>query len=158
MTDKRLLELGIPRRGFLKKTATVAFVAPVVASFSLDGIAEAGSGSFSNQTLSNQCFSNQYYSNQTLGHVESNLITMLEEILAALNSRLVGAGPATSLAEQVLHVLLQVAEGQLSSACNTLQHIVADVHSQQAKLPSGLYNDLLARTQVVQNSLGCVCP
>jgi hypothetical protein len=153
MSDKRLLELGIPRRGFLKKTATVAFVAPVVASFSLDGIAEAGSGSFSNQ-----CFSNQYYSNQTLGHVETNLMSMLDEILTALNLRRVGAGPATSLAQQVLRVLLEVAGGQPSSACDTLQHIVAELHDQQGKLPTDLYNGLLTKATAVQTSLRCVCP
>ena len=58
MSDERLQQLGIPRRGFLKRAGTVAFVAPVVASFGLDGIAEAGSSA---PTLfnPNQCFPNQ---------------------------------------------------------------------------------------------------
>ena len=49
MSDERLRELGIPRRSFLKKAGTVAFVVPVVASFGLDGIAEADTHSFANQ-------------------------------------------------------------------------------------------------------------
>jgi hypothetical protein len=58
MSDERLRQLGIPRRGFLKRAGTVAFVAPVVVSFGLDGVAEAGS-SLPNQINPNQCFPNQ---------------------------------------------------------------------------------------------------
>ncbi len=56
MSDERLQALGIPRRGFLKKAGTVAFVTPVVVSFALDGIAEAGSR---RQFTPNQCHPNQ---------------------------------------------------------------------------------------------------
>jgi hypothetical protein len=59
MSDERLQALGIPRRGFLKRAGTVAFVAPVVVSFGLDGIAEAGGTSLPNQFNPNQCYPNQ---------------------------------------------------------------------------------------------------
>ncbi len=49
MGDERLRELGIPRRSFLKRAGTAAFVVPVVVSFGLDGIAEAKTPSFPNQ-------------------------------------------------------------------------------------------------------------
>jgi hypothetical protein len=58
MSDERLQKLGIPRRGFLKRAGTVAFAAPVVVSFGLDGIAEAGT-SVRNQINPNQCYPNQ---------------------------------------------------------------------------------------------------
>jgi hypothetical protein len=57
MSEQRLRELGIPRRGFLKRAGTIAFVAPVVVSFGLDGIAE---GQNSPRVLNpNQCYPNQ---------------------------------------------------------------------------------------------------
>ena len=42
MTNKRWEELGLTRRDFLRKLAVAGFVAPVVVSFSLDAVAEAG--------------------------------------------------------------------------------------------------------------------
>jgi hypothetical protein len=53
MTQERLNELGIPRRSFLKKSGAV-FVAPVVVSFALDGVAEAQASSMPNQSFPNQ--------------------------------------------------------------------------------------------------------
>jgi hypothetical protein len=53
MTQDRLDELGIPRRSFLKKAGAV-FVAPVVVSFALDGVAEAQASSMPNQSFPNQ--------------------------------------------------------------------------------------------------------
>jgi hypothetical protein len=53
-------ELGLPRREFLKKATAVAFAAPVIVSFALDGIAEADqclpNQGIPNQTFPNQCF------------------------------------------------------------------------------------------------------
>jgi hypothetical protein len=43
MSDERLEELGLERRAFLKKAALAGFVAPVIASFALEGTATAGS-------------------------------------------------------------------------------------------------------------------
>ena len=57
MSDERWQALGIPRRGFLKKAGTIAFVAPVVVSFGLEGTAEAGSSV--RQLNPNQCYPNQ---------------------------------------------------------------------------------------------------
>jgi hypothetical protein len=59
MGDERLEALGIPRRGFLKRAGTVAFVTPVVVSFALEGIAEAGRSALPNQVNPNQCYPNQ---------------------------------------------------------------------------------------------------
>jgi hypothetical protein len=54
VTQERLNELGIPRRSFLKRSAGAAFVAPVVVSFALDGVAEANAASMPNQSFPNQ--------------------------------------------------------------------------------------------------------
>jgi hypothetical protein len=59
MSDKRLEELGLPRRTFLKRLAAAGFVAPVVASFGLDGVAQA------HQYCANQTSQQIYYQNQT---------------------------------------------------------------------------------------------
>jgi hypothetical protein len=58
MSDERLQQLGIPRRSFLKRATTAAFVAPVVVSFGFDGIAEAG-GRAAGIYNPNQCYPNQ---------------------------------------------------------------------------------------------------
>jgi hypothetical protein len=63
MSEERLEKLGIPRRSFLKRLGAAAFIAPVVVSFGLDGIAEADT-SFPNQCLPNQVFPNQCFPNQ----------------------------------------------------------------------------------------------
>jgi hypothetical protein len=71
MSDERIEELGLPRRTFLKRAAAV-FAAPVVASFALDGIAEAHQReeqprqTFANQTArEEQEEPNQTFANQT---------------------------------------------------------------------------------------------
>jgi hypothetical protein len=64
MGDERLDELGIPRRSFLKRAGAAAFVAPVVVSFGLEGMAQAHASSFRNQSCGNQTFSNQFGQNQ----------------------------------------------------------------------------------------------
>lgn len=84
MSDKRLRQLGIPRRSFLKRAGTVAFVAPAVVSFGLDGIAEAGI-SLPNQTNPNQCFPNQacphYSKTITGGHIGALTIKKGQSVL-----------------------------------------------------------------------------
>jgi hypothetical protein len=57
MGEERMDELGVTRRSFLKRVGAAAFVAPVVVSFGMDGIAEAHS-SFPNQTFGNQVQNN----------------------------------------------------------------------------------------------------
>jgi hypothetical protein len=73
MSEERMEQLGVPRRTFLKKAAAAAFVAPVVVSFALDGVAEAHSRqSYPNQALANQtepvesCNPKQSVPNQTV--------------------------------------------------------------------------------------------
>jgi hypothetical protein len=82
MSDARLNELGIPRRGFLKKAGTVAFVAPVIVSFGMDGIAEAGGGANPNQTI---CYPNQscpHYGKTITGlHIGALKITAGQSVL-----------------------------------------------------------------------------
>ena len=72
MSDERMDELGLPRRAFMKRAAAV-FVAPVIVSFGLDGVAEARTRSllpnlFPNQMYPNQAYANQTYPNQTFGN------------------------------------------------------------------------------------------
>ena len=72
MSDERMEELGLRRRGFLKKAAGV-FAAPLIVSFALDGVAEAEgrprhrhpNQSFPNQRFPNQHCPNQHAPNQT---------------------------------------------------------------------------------------------
>jgi hypothetical protein len=68
MSDERIEELGLPRRTFLKKAA-VAFATPMVASFALEGVAEAcqhqPNQAGPNQTGPNQTAPNQTAPNQT---------------------------------------------------------------------------------------------
>lgn len=85
MSDERLRELGIPRRGFLKKAGAVAFVAPVVVSFGLDGTAEAGGRSLPSQINPNQCYPDKacphYGKTMTGEHVGPLKITAGESVL-----------------------------------------------------------------------------
>jgi hypothetical protein len=53
------------RRGFIKKFAAAAFIAPVIATFALDGIASADTNQHHpNQHFPNQHFPNQHFPNQ----------------------------------------------------------------------------------------------
>jgi len=40
MSDERMEELGLPRRAFMKRAAA-GFIAPVIVSFGLEGVADA---------------------------------------------------------------------------------------------------------------------
>ena len=55
------------RRAFLIRYAGAAFAAPVIASFALDGVAQAGEKHKHHHGHSNQCCPNQALSNQCLG-------------------------------------------------------------------------------------------
>jgi hypothetical protein len=67
------------RRAFLIRYAGAAFAAPVIASFALDGVAQASekhnhkhrqghpNQSYPNQSHPNQCLPNQSLPNQTIG-------------------------------------------------------------------------------------------
>ena len=112
MSEDRLRELGIPRRGFLKKTATAAFVAPVVVSFGLDGIAEAAPGSFSNQSCPNQVFGNQL-----LLDVEHDTSNALFAIFEQVESGALDVGPAHSLSEKLVHSAIEALGGNNRASC-----------------------------------------
>ena len=75
-------DAGPSRRAFLVRFAGAAFVAPVIASFALDGVAQASERSYHhhqgnpNQTIGNQgspkqCHPNQTSPNQTTGDQSS---------------------------------------------------------------------------------------
>ena len=67
---KRLSDVDPSRRKFIKRFAVTAFVAPVIASFALDGIARADTNqcrpnqSWPNQSWPNQSWPNQSWPNQ----------------------------------------------------------------------------------------------
>jgi hypothetical protein len=69
--DRNFLD-AVPesRRAFLKKMAAVAFAAPVISSFAMDGVALAGGQYHPNQTQGNQtdCYPRQGMPNMTYGN------------------------------------------------------------------------------------------
>jgi hypothetical protein len=125
MSDKRLMELGIPRRGFLKKTAAAAFVAPVVASFALDGIAEAGPGPGAG-TFPNQRCPNQFLANQTV--ILHDLESAIGQLLQGTAARHIDFGQAHSLADKLVEAGLRAADGDTSTACSRLTDLIHELH------------------------------
>ncbi|HEV3054928.1 MAG TPA: hypothetical protein VGX45_09760, partial [Solirubrobacteraceae bacterium] len=122
MSEDRLRELGIPRRGFLKKTATAAFVAPVVVSFGLDGIAEADTGSFSNQSCPSQVFGNQLLLN-----VEHDTSNALFAIFEQVESGALDVGPAHSLSAKLVHSAIEALGGNNRASCGDLSALSDEV-------------------------------
>jgi hypothetical protein len=59
MGEERWDELGVSRRGFLKRLVGGAFVAPIVVSFGLDGVASAATQGHSFPNQPSQHFPNQ---------------------------------------------------------------------------------------------------
>lgn len=154
MSEDRLRELGIPRRGFLKKTATAAFVAPVVVSFGLDGIAEADTGVFSNQTCPNQRFGNQLFNDVT--HDTSNaLLAIYDEVEA----RALDAGPAYSLASKFVHSAIEALAGNTRSACADLSALSNEVAglANAGLIPSSLALYLNQTIRTLEIGEGCGC-
>jgi hypothetical protein len=156
MSDERLQQLGIPRRKFLKSTAAAAFVAPVVVSFGLDGIAEAHPHSFPNQTFGNQTFPNQFCPNQAFANqsfaAEQDLVQLIGQIVSGVQSGALGFGEANSLAERALHAALQLAAGRVDGACAELDEIVRRIEASPATLGS-----LLPLAVSAQMQAGCGC-
>jgi hypothetical protein len=77
MTDKYddsgLPDVNTDRRAFMKKFAATAFITPIIASFAIDGIANASTTErhhhhHGNQTYGNQHYGNQHYGNQHYGN------------------------------------------------------------------------------------------
>lgn len=116
MSDERLEELGLPRRAFLKKVVAGAFVAPVVVSFGLDGIAEAGPIPFPNQTIPNQFV-------QLI-----ELIDQYEE-----NGFIDPRGIATSLRQKVVQAAAAYGSGNNASLCGVLGAIQHELSAQDGQ-------------------------
>ena len=79
MTEKRWQELGVSRRGFLKRIVGGAFVAPVIVSFGLDATARGAFQSLPNQAL--QHFPNQTLPNQALQHFPNQALQHIPPFL-----------------------------------------------------------------------------
>ena len=154
MSEDRLRELGIPRRGFLKKTATAAFVAPVVVSFGLDGIAEADTGTFSNQTCPNQRFGNQLLLN-----VEHDTSNALFAIFEQVESGAIDVGPANSLAGRFVHSAIEALGGDNKASCadlSALSHEVAGLAT-AGQISEGLEFELNQTISNLEAVEGCSC-
>jgi hypothetical protein len=141
MSEDRFDELGIPRRGFLKKTAAAAFVAPVVVSFGLDGIAEADTGSFSNQTCGNQAFPNQadQHITQAINSVEGALFF----------GQIDNKGVAKSLVHKLENAEAYIASGDFSDACGLLASVQSELLAQMGK-----HVDVEAAQKIGQQVIG----
>jgi hypothetical protein len=152
MSEDRFEELGIPRRGFLKKTAATAFVAPVVVSFGLDGIAEADTGSFSNQTCGNQTISNQTFFdvNQALAAV----------VAAFEGGQITNKGVFKSLVHKLENTDAYIRNDDLSDACTLLASVQSELVAQMGKHidPSAVsqISYWVTRAQESMNCFGCV--
>jgi hypothetical protein len=148
MSEDRFAELGIPRRGFLKKTAATAFVAPVVVSFGLDGIAEADTGSFSNQTCGNQTFSNQ-------ANFEIQSAVQAVEV-AFRGGGIDNEGVAKSLFRKLENALAYLDSGDISDACGLLAAVQSELVAQMNKHITPLAVSRISRpVRFAQEELGC---
>ncbi len=167
MGEDRLDALGIPRRGFLRKTAATAFVAPLVVSFGLDGVAEASpTSSVGNQPQPIQCFGNQpaqSLANQ-FDQNDEVLLNLLREILAALSTATAFGNPksgisvelATALSGTLLLAMLEGATGS-NAICGTLAAFQNEVTAAASQMPSSLAAALTNGAQSMADTLGCVC-
>lgn len=148
MSDERLQQLGIPRRRFLKSTAAAAFVAPVVVSFGLDGIAEAQPGTL----LPNQCFANQTQANQ-LVTAENDLIQLISLAMAAVRQGQLHIGFATSVADKAMTAGFALVNHRLQDGCATIEALIAEL--QDNHTVTG--RQLLHLAQQAQLFAGCAC-
>lgn len=148
MSDERLQELGIPRRRFLKRTAAAAFVAPVVVSFGMDGVAEAHYHSFPNQTFPNQTCPNQTFSNQSVA--ENDLVEMIRAIVNDVQAGMLDFGRAHDLAEKALDAALELAAGHQNGACAKIDELVRETSR------PGL-SSLAPFAIAAQSAAGCAC-
>jgi len=142
VSDERLQELRIPRRKFLKRAAATAFIAPVVVSFGLDGVAEASPGQF----CANQRYSNQFTS------LESDLTSVIYRTVVALGDRQIEQGPAQQISQQAYECALAAADSECVALCGMLAQLVGLIE----RLPNGgLKNELLSYVHSAQNYAGC---
>ena len=158
MTEERLQQLGVTRRNFLTKMAAVAFVAPVVVTFGLDGVAPADAtpGSrFGNQTFGNQCFGNQSFGNQSLQEVELEFTALVQTILSFVGSGTIGFRLALSLSDQVIDAGLafdrcenQLASSLLGAFSGRVQALAG------SRIPTALASSWISSAQQVQQQIG----
>jgi hypothetical protein len=157
MSEDRLRELGIPRRGFLKKTATAAFVAPVVVSFGLDGIAEADTGSFSNQFCPNQVVGNQL-----LPNIEHDTSNALFAIFEQVEARALDVGPAHSLSAKLVRSAIEALAGNNRASCAELSALSQEVAGLETvgQISPQLASELnqIIRTLEAVEGCGCLTP
>ena len=148
MSEDRFDELGIPRRGFLKKTATAAFVAPVVVSFGLDGIAEADTGSFSNQRCGNGGFPNQ---------ADSDIHAAIRAVeLAFREGHIDNEGVAKSLVQKLENADAYLANGDQVDACGLLASVQSELVAQMRKhITSQAVAAISVHVRDAQNALEC---
>jgi len=143
MSEEHLPEPRIPRRRFLKGTATAAFVAPVIVSFGLDGIAEADSNS-----PPSQCFANMSFGNQAFSDIESAL-----ELLQELD---IDHGIATSLRQKLLNAEASLSRCNAASACGQLGAFQNELTALSGKkIDQGAAQILAWDITQAQSSLGC---
>jgi hypothetical protein len=145
MSDERLEQLGIPRRRFLTRTAAAAFVAPVVVSFGLDGVAEAHGHHHPNMTCANMTMPNQVAA-------EQDLVMLIGRIVMDVQSDMLDFGRANSLAEKALHAALQLASGHDNGACAKIDALVNELTRHPTSDPM-----LLVLATNAQKAAGCGC-
>ncbi len=150
MSDERLQQLGIPRRRFLKRTAAAAFVAPVVVSFGLDGVAEAHGHHHPNMTCANMTMSNMTMGNQAAA--EQDLVSLIGQIVMDVQNGTLDFGRANSLSEKALHAALQLASGHGNGACAKIDALVNEIQRDPTTLGS-----LLPFALAAQAAAGCGC-
>lgn len=148
VSDEQFQELRIPRRKFLKRAAVGAFVAPVVVSFGLEGVAEASSGRhFGNQTCANQTFPNQFF------QVEKALLEIIAIVLNALHYGQINRWQGTAITETALAAALLSAEDDCTHVCRLLETLMSEIR----RLPSGApIAELEFLTQAAQSAAGCL--
>lgn len=145
MSDERLQQLGIPRRRFLTRTAAAAFVAPVVVSFGLDGVAEAHGHHHPNMTCANMTISNQF-------GAEHDLVSLIGQIVMDVQNGTLDFGRANSLGEKALLAALQLASGHTNGACAKIDALVNEIQRHPTTLGS-----LLPFALAAQSAAGCGC-
>jgi hypothetical protein len=78
------------------------------------------------------------------------------ELLAALHQAVQGAGPGTSLADEVEHAQSYLASGDVPDACSTLSAFIQEVRAQSGKhIPPPKASELIADAQHVQTVIPC---
>ena len=131
MSEERIEELGLRRRGFLKKTAAVAFVAPAIVSFGLDGTAEATPTII----VANGCYANQAY------EAEQYLIETIGCLFGLESQGSISIQSLYSLSQGLLQAAYDIAGHQPQSACSLLAGLIAEMES--LRVPSNIIDPVV---------------